>query len=120
MTTQIGDRRFTYFATTFSKSRQNFLQLLRAGHADYVLNAAAFAYMRKHSLADPVIGQLMANEDKSFGDATAWSAHLNELGIDKLEVTPDPVKTATESALWGSIHHHGLLNDTVIVSDGAG
>ncbi|MEZ5846113.1 MAG: hypothetical protein R3C70_05115 [Geminicoccaceae bacterium] len=29
------------------------------------------------------------------------------------------VKIATEAALWGSINHHGLLNDTVIVSDGA-
>ncbi|MEZ5845598.1 MAG: transposase [Geminicoccaceae bacterium] len=50
----------------------------------------------------------------------AFSAHLGELGIDQLDVHPDPVKIATEAALWGSINHHGLLNDTVIVSDGAG
>ena len=31
VTTQIGDGRFTHFATTFSKSRRNFLELLRAG-----------------------------------------------------------------------------------------
>ena len=43
MTTQIGDDRFALFATTGSKSRQNFLEILRAGHQDYVLNAAAFA-----------------------------------------------------------------------------
>jgi len=47
-------------------------------------------------------------------------AHLSALAIDRLDVTPDPVKIATEGGLWGSIHHHGLLNDTVIVSDGAG
>ncbi len=58
VTTQLGDERFTVFATSFSKSRRNFLEILRAGHDDYVLNAAAFAYMAEHSLAGPVIGQL--------------------------------------------------------------
>ena len=35
-------------------------------------------------------------------------------------VTPDPVKIATEGALWGSIKAHGFLKDTVILSDDAG
>jgi hypothetical protein len=35
-------------------------------------------------------------------------------------VTPNPVKIATEGALWGSIRSHGLLDHTVIVSDDAG
>ena len=36
--TQIGDDRFTWFGTRPSKSRLNFLDLLRAGHTDFVLN----------------------------------------------------------------------------------
>ena len=119
-TTQIGDDRFTHFATTFSKSRVNFLELLRAGHGDYVLNGDAFSYMRKHALTGSVIARLEAHDTRTFADRGAFSAHLGELGIDQLVVHPDPVKIATEAALWGSIHHHGLLNDTVIVSDGAG
>jgi hypothetical protein len=119
-TTQIGDDRFTHFATTFSKSRVNFLELLRAGHADYVINDAALGYMRKHSLAGPVVARLQAHDTTAFADREAFSAHLAKLGIDKLDVTPDPIRIATEATLWGSIHHHGLLNDTVIVSDGAG
>ena len=43
--TQIGNDWFTWFGTRTSKSRLNFLELLRAGHTDYVLNDAAFAYM---------------------------------------------------------------------------
>jgi hypothetical protein len=35
-------------------------------------------------------------------------------------VTPNPVQIATEGALWGSIHGHEFLRDTVIVSDDAG
>ena len=37
--TQIGNDRFAWFGTTASKSRLNFLELLRAGHGDYVINA---------------------------------------------------------------------------------
>ena len=46
--TQIGNDWFTWFGTRASKSRLNFLELLRAGHTDYVLNDEAYGYMRKH------------------------------------------------------------------------
>jgi hypothetical protein len=52
--TQIGNAHFAYFATTASKSRGNFLALLRAGHDDYVINAEALAYMRQRALSGPV------------------------------------------------------------------
>jgi hypothetical protein len=120
VTTQIGDDRFAFFATSFSKSRRNFLEILRAGHDDYVLNAAAFAYMRQHDLAGPVIDQLVAHPLERFPDEATWLAHLDALGITQLRVNPDPVKIATEGALWGSIRQHGLLDDTIIVSDDAG
>ncbi|GAC1663574.1 MAG: transposase [Steroidobacteraceae bacterium] len=120
VTTQIGDGRFTAFRTGTSKSRQAFLSLLRAGHADYVIDAAALAYMRGRSLAGPLIERLAAHPAKRFADAAAWAAHLAALGIDRLCVTPDPVLIATEGALWGATGHHGLLRGTVIVSDDAG
>jgi len=120
VTTQIGDDRFAFFATSFSKSRRNFLEILRAGHDDYVLNAAAFAYMHDHDLAGPVIDQLVAHPIERFPDEAAWLAHLDGLGITRLRVNPNPVKIATEGALWGSIRQHGLLQNTVIVSDDAG
>jgi hypothetical protein len=49
--TQIGNDRFTWFGTRSAKSRLNFLDLLRAGHTDYVLNEAAFDYMRNRGRA---------------------------------------------------------------------
>jgi hypothetical protein len=42
--TQIGNDNFAWFGTTGSKSRLNFLDLLRAGHTDYVINDAALDY----------------------------------------------------------------------------
>jgi len=119
-TTQIGDDRFTVFRTGTSKSREAFLSLLRAGHTDYVVNAAALDYMRGHGLSGPVVAQLDAHPAKRFADTSAWSAHLARLGIDQLAVTPNPVQVTTEGALWGAVCHHGLLTEAVIVSDDAG
>jgi hypothetical protein len=35
-------------------------------------------------------------------------------------VTPDPVRVATEGALWGSVQSHKFLCDAVVLSDDAG
>ena len=118
--TQLGNDHFAWFATTGSKSRLNFVGLLRAGHGDYVVNEAALAYMGGRHLSGPVIALLAEHESKRFADQAAWTAHLEDLGITELKVLPDPVKIATEGALWGSVAGHGFLNDAVIVSDDAG
>src|SRR5918995_59841 len=120
VTTQIGGERFTVFRPGRSKSRQSFLSLLRAGHEDYVINDEALRYMRERQLAGPVIETLRAHPVQSFPNEAVWRVHLHALGIDALSVTPPAVTIATEGALWGAIHHHGLLSRTVIVSDDAG
>jgi Transposase IS66 family len=118
--TQIGNAHFAWFGTTGSKSRLNFLELLRAGHEDYVINAEALSYMRGRNLAGTVIALLAGQSETRFAERGAWQAHLERLGIPTLEVTPDPVLIATEGALWGSIKAHGFLPATAIVSDDAG
>ena len=118
--TQIGNEWFTWFRTRSSKSRLNFLDLLRAGHTDYVLNDAAYDYMRNQGLPAPLIARLKAEPETRFGDQTAWQAHLDRLGFNALKVTPDPVRVATEGALWGSVQAHEFLCDAVVLSDDAG
>lgn len=120
ITTQIGNDRFTVFRTGTSKSRLNFLSLLRAGHPDYVINAAALAYMKERGLSGPLRAALSAHPSQSFPDEAAWRAHLTRLGVDAQTIVLDPVTIATEGALWGAVVHHGLLQDSVIVSDDAG
>jgi len=123
--TQVGNDHFAWFGTTTSKSRLNFLALLRAGHTDYVINAEALAYMRGRSLPQPVVARLAGAADTHFADPKAWQAHLDRLGITSrvepdLALIQDPVRIATEGALWGSVKAHGFLPQTVIVSDDAG
>ncbi|MDQ2804411.1 MAG: transposase [Pseudomonadota bacterium] len=79
--TQIGNDVFTWFGTRASKSRLNFLDLLRAGHGDYVINEAALDYMRGRCLAGSVISRLAAEPHSRFADQAAWQAHLQRLGI---------------------------------------
>jgi hypothetical protein len=118
--TQIGNDNFTWFGTTGSKNRLNFLELLRADHTDYVVNDAALDYMREHSLAGSIVQQLAGHPQRQFADQVAWQRHLEQLGITDLQVSPDPVRVATEGALWGAIAAHGFLHEAVIVSDDAG
>jgi len=118
--TQVGNDHFASFATTGSKSRLNFLEVLRAGHGDYVVNAEALEYMRRRALSGPVIAQLEAAPERRFADEAAWMDHLRRLGITDRTVTPDPVQVATEGAVWGAIKVHGRLPDTVVLSDDAG
>ncbi len=118
--TRLGNDHFAAFVTTGSKSRLNFLEVLRAGYVDYVINAEALTDMRQRALAGRVVARLAEHPERHFPDAAAWLRHLERLGIVGLEVTPDPVRVATEGAVWGSIKAHGLLPDTVIVSDDAG
>ena len=123
--TQIGNDHFAWFGTTTSKSRLNFLHLLRAGHGDYVINAEALAYMHSRGLAGTVITGLAEQTDRHFVDGAQWHAHLTRLDITSpvepdLQAVQDPVRLATEGALWGSVKSHGFLPETVILSDDAG
>jgi hypothetical protein len=114
-TTHIGDDRFAWFATRPSKSRLNFLDLLRAGHPDYVINATALAYLVEHGVPESIVAALLAAEPRSFADDAAWQAHLDSFGFGAGQR-----RRVTEAAMVGAIVARGLLTDMVIVSDDAG
>jgi transposase IS66 family protein len=119
-TTQFGSDRFTAFRTGPSKSRLAFLRNLLGGTARYAINAAAEAYMRAANLAHGVIDALMSADVLEFGSEARWTAHLAALGLAGMRVTPDPVRVASEGALWGAIIAEGRLGNSVILSDDAG
>jgi len=114
--THIGNELFAWFQSTDSKSRINFLELLRTGQTDYVINEDALEYMSNQRLAKSTLHLLEDHCKKQFADISEWQAHLQELGI----VNHRHIKIATEGALIGSVLHHGLPKNLVIVSDDAG
>ena len=114
-TTHIGNDRFAWFATRPSKSRLNFLNLLRAGDPDYVINAAALAYLVEHGVPESIVAALLAAGPRSFADDAAWQAQLDSFGLGA-----GHRRRVTEAAMVGAIVARGRLTDTVIVSDDAG
>jgi hypothetical protein len=118
--TRIGNDRFTWFATRPSKSRQSFLALLCRTAPGYVINPAALDHLRRCGLPRRQIQRLARNPQTRFADAGAFAAHLDALGLSALRQSPDPVRLATEAALWGCAVERGLPADLPIVSDDAG
>jgi hypothetical protein len=118
VTTQIGGERFCVFRTGRSKSRLNFLSLLRAGCEDYVVNAAALDYLRAQSVEATVIARLAAHPDQVFGSQMEWWQHLLRCSINIFD--RPLLQLLDEAATWGALRHHGLMANTVVVSDDAG
>lgn len=114
--THIGNEFFSWFESTGSKSRINFLKLMRAGHSDLLINIDAICYMQANKLSQMPLHAIERNLGKVFADDTQWNQFLSENGI----VKDRHVQIATEGALIGSIIEHGLSKDLVIVSDDAG
>jgi hypothetical protein len=112
--TQIGNEWFASFASTDSKSRLNFLELLRGPDTDYVINETAVAYWRRQKLPAAVVNRLRRGPH-AFADPAAWQARLRQLAITR----PRHVRIASEGALLGSLMAHGVSPELVILSDGA-
>lgn len=114
--THIGNEWFSWFESTATKSRINFLRLLRGGRTDYVVNSDAIAYWQSHKLPRAVIEVLSVAQPMVFADDRQWDLYLEQEGIK----TARHIQIATEGALLGSIIEHGISRDLIIVSDDAG
>ena len=114
--THIGNELFAFFESTSSKSRLNFLQLLRKGHGDYVITDEGLEYIKRQSFPKELLALLATDTNKHFESKEDWERHLQQLAITKSR----HVRIATEGALLGSVLHHGLSKDLVILSDDAG
>ncbi len=114
--THIGNELFSWFESTGSKSRINFLKLMRAGHSDFVINMDAICYMQSNKLPRKPLDAIIKNRGLMFANNFQWIDFLAQNGIIK----DRHVQIATEGALIGSIIEHGISQDLVIVSDDAG
>jgi len=113
--THIGNEWFASFESTDSKSRQNFLEVLRGVHTDYTINEAAVAYWRRQKLSQAVIEQLTAGA-RRWAAKAAWQAYLAEHHVTDQR----HVRIATEGGLLGSLIAHGVSPELTVLSDGAG
>jgi hypothetical protein len=114
--TQIGNDWFAWFASTESKSRINFLQVLHAGDLRYACNDDTLAYWSEERLPKTPRERLQAATPTPIVGVEAWVAHLDAHGIARARHR----RIATEGALLGGLIEKGFALDLAIVSDGAG
>jgi hypothetical protein len=114
--THIGNELFAWFKSADSKSRINFLELLRAGASGYAINKDALDYMETQKLPKGLLEKFASQLGRCFENDEAWQDNLKALNIQ----TERHVRIATEGALMGSVIENGFNKDTVIISDDAG
>jgi len=114
--THIGNEWFAWFKSSDSKSRINFLSLLRAGNVGYQVNTDALAYMKANKLPAVLLTLLTNSPVISFKCEADWKAHLAQLDIVKKR----HLQVATEGAILGRALDNKALDMLAVISDGAG
>ena len=114
--THIGNEFFTWFESTESKSRVNFLKLLRTDSDDYFVNEEILDYMKMQKLPLKHLELLNEHSQKLFKNHEEWEKHLNELGFIKKR----HIQIATEGAIIGALLKNGFNRELAILSDDAG
>ncbi len=79
--THIGNEYFAWFESTESKSRINFLKLLRAEHNDFIINDDALDYMSSQGLPKYQLAKLSQIKSPIFKDDMTWSNSIKSMGI---------------------------------------
>jgi hypothetical protein len=114
--THIGNELFAWFSSTESKSRINFLELLRGKHKDYVVDKNAIEYMQREKMPKAILDEIKKNK-RAFNNKEIYIRNLNRAGIKK---EGRLLKVAIEGALIGGVLLHGFSVDLKIISDDAG
>jgi hypothetical protein len=115
-TTVIGNSLFSVFATTDSKSKINFLQLLQGGKKEYLINEDTLDYLRQTRLPSYFSGYIALSLGSKFTTLACWEQFLKERNISS-EVE---IRFLTEAALYSSVIATGIPRDLGVHSDDAG
>jgi hypothetical protein len=114
--TFIGNELFSWFESTGSKSRINFLELLNTGYDDYHFTEQSFSYMERYKVAPWIRKKLTEASEQWFANKEQFEEHLQKHGITNAHYR----RLIVEAGLIGSILSHGFPIDMVVLSDDAG
>jgi hypothetical protein len=106
---------FTYFESTDSKSRLNFLQVLHGPQRTYAIDTMTLAYWERQGLSTEIVEKL-CHGLRAFADEPSWQNRLATLGITNTR----HVRIATEGALLAGLIERGVSPELLTLSDGAG
>ncbi|SCA62536.1 hypothetical protein SCG7086_AB_00100 [Chlamydiales bacterium SCGC AG-110-P3] len=110
---------FCYFSSSKSKSRLNFLEILRGTHKDYILDEGALIYAFEHEITissmDKLDSVLDEAGEKRFRSKKSWVRFLKKMKISGEK----DVRILSEAAVLASAIHHGLPEGIPILTDAA-
>jgi hypothetical protein len=112
--TAIGTDLFSYFQSSASKSRLNFLQVRHGARRRYVLHEMPLRYWARQHVSAAVVPQ-RTQGPREFASAADWQARLSALGITGAR----QVRLATEGALLGGLVAGGVSPTLGVLSEGA-
>jgi hypothetical protein len=115
-TTVICNDYFSYFTSSWHKSRINFLEILCHGKIEYVITQESLDYIKSFKLAQTTIICMQNLLGSSFATREFWEAFLKKelFGTTARRVL-------TEGALIGALISRGKLTlESILMSDGAG
>jgi hypothetical protein len=115
-TTIIGNRWFSIFSTTDSKSRINFLKLLQGGKEEYVINEDTLDYLAQMNVPRYFPGYVSLWTDSKFATLADWKQFLLEHNI----IQEVEIRFLTEAALYASVIQNGIPRNLGVHSDDAG
>jgi hypothetical protein len=113
--TAIGSPLFSYFESTNSKSRINFLKILQGGQELYAITEESLNYAFEKGLSDEVLDVLEEYSGKKFANIKSWEGFLKKHKIHKDSVS----RIATEAALVGGAYKIGINLHVPMISDAA-
>jgi hypothetical protein len=115
-TTIIGNRWFSIFATTDSKSRANFLKLLQGSKEEYVINEDTLDYLTHVNVSGYFPSYVSLCLGSKFTTLSEWEQFLRERNI----IREAERRFLTEAALYASVIQNGIPRNLGVHSDDAG
>ena len=111
----VGNPYFSYFLSSESKSRINFLNCLLGQKPLYVLNTTATQYMRQVKMSAKWVDVLASSDEQVFTSKKDWDCYLDSLGCKAIQQR----RWATEGALKAALMRQHQLEHMIVHSDGA-
>ena len=111
----VGNPHFSYFHSSDSKSRINFLGCLQGQQRLYLLNDVAIDYMKQLDVSKKWVIALSESGEKCFATEKDWKDFLDGIGC----TAPEQRRCATEGALKAALMANYRFENLIIHSDGA-
>jgi len=114
--TYLGGKHFSYYKSSHSKSRENFLSILLQGKEGYHVNDAMIWHLAQGGVPDHILHLFEEHQGKAYSSKRGFQRLLNALSVQGKKLTGQCV----EAAIIGFIAETILKKDQVLISDRAG